>query len=72
MTTTTTRTRYLVIDAPGHHGDWIRVYRVSATLDAARRYIAGSPLYAIAADTTGAYVAKGQRISRATPLHYVR
>ena len=68
MTNTTTATTYCVVDAQGHHGDTIKVYRVSRSLAAARKFVAGSPLFAIVRNDGWS---KGQRISRAVSLSYV-
>lgn len=70
MTTTTTTTTYCVVDAQGHHGDTIKVYRVSRSLAAARKFVAGSPLFSIVRNDGG--WKKGTRISRATWLAYYR
>lgn len=64
--------RYLVVDAPGHHGDKVKVYRVSRTVEAARRYVASSPLLAIARDLSGCSTRKGSTIWRDVPLTFVR
>ena len=69
MTTTTNAPTYCVVDAQGHHGDTLKVYRVSRSLAAARKFIAGSPLFAIVRNDGWR---KGERISRAVSLSYVR
>ena len=64
-------TSYYVVDAPGYHGDWVRVYRVCRTLEAARKYIGRETMFGVVAAPTGSY-AKREMISRAVSLSYVR
>lgn len=55
---------YYVLDAPGHYGDEIRVYRACKTLRAAQRFARGYPMLAIATAPTLATRRKGDRIWR--------
>ena len=56
-------TSYYVVDAPGYHGDWVRVYRVCRTLEAARAACADEALR-LTAELTGAGVHSAATCSR--------